>query len=107
MSDFDMNEYGNEPQVTLPVPSFFPLEPATGYPAELEPGTVIGFTKRYSEDGPGYSFAAVHVARMGWYLTGPKYAGRPMAWTDLLDFIGEPSDWRKVGVVNTWAPLVP
>lgn len=83
-----------------------PFEQATPIPVEPAPGTVLGFTKRYHEDGPAYSFAAIHVARLGWYLTGPKYAGHPMQWDTLLDFIGEPADWARVGVVTGWTPLV-
>lgn len=86
--------------------SFFPFEQTPDLPAEPEPGTVIGFTKRYAEDGPGYSFAGIHVARLGWYLTGPNYAGHPVTWETLLDFIGGPAEWAAVGVVTGWTPLV-
>lgn len=83
-----------------------PFEQPVPLPIEPAPGTVLGFTKRYHEDGPAYSFAAIHVARLGWYLTGPKYAGHPVQWDTLLDFIGEPADWARVGVVTGWTPLV-
>jgi hypothetical protein len=82
-----------------------PFEQTPARPVELEPGTVLGFTKRYTEDGPGYSFAALSVARRGWYLTGPKYNGNPLTWDELLDFIGGPTEWSQVGIVVTWAPL--
>lgn len=89
-----------------PVQSFFPFEPPIVRPVEPMPGSVLGFTKQYREDGPGYAFAAVHVDRRGWYLTGPNYAGDPIDWDVLLDFIGGPDEWARVGVVATWTPLV-
>jgi hypothetical protein len=86
---------------------FTPFEQATTVPEEPAAGSVIGFVKRYREDGPGYSFAAVHVHRLGWYLTGPKYAGEPVEWLDLLNFIGGWDEWKTIGVVVAWTPLVP
>jgi hypothetical protein len=83
-----------------------PFEQPAARPIELAPGTVLGFTKRYREDGPGYSFVAIHVDRLGWYLTGPNYAGVPQSWDNLIDFIGGPEEWARVGVVTSWAPLV-
>lgn len=84
---------------------FSPFEQVPARPVEPEPGTVLGFTKRYTEDGHGYSFAALSVARLGWYLTGPNYSGKPLTWDELLDFIGGPTEWSQVGIVVTWAPL--
>lgn len=83
-----------------------PFEQPAARPIELPPGTVIGFTKRYTEDGPGYSFAAIHVDRLGWYLTGPKYSGQPVDWETLLDFIGGLDEWAHVGVVTGWTPMI-
>lgn len=84
---------------------FSPFPEPVRRPAEPEPGTVIGFAKAYREDGPLYSFAAVRVDRLGWYLTGPQYSGQPMKWDALLDFIGGPAEWFRVGVVTEWSPL--
>lgn len=79
--------------------SAFPIEPAHG--------TVLGFTKRYSADGPAYSFAAIRVTprSKSWYLTGQQTD--PVDWLELLSFIGGPDEWRTVGVVASWTPLVP
>jgi hypothetical protein len=88
-----------------PAAGWMPFEQPAARPVELEPGTVLGFTKRYTEDGHGYSFAALSVARLGWYLTGPNYSGKPLTWDELLDFIGGPTEWSQVGIVVTWAPL--
>jgi hypothetical protein len=85
---------------------FVPFEAVPARPEELAPGTVLGFTKRYREDGPGYSFVALRVDRKGWYLSGLKHPGTPMDWDELLDFIGGPDDWARVGVVTAWTPLV-
>jgi hypothetical protein len=117
MTDFTDEPYDNPhvpdmPATTgtwasaFPAAPFTPFEQPTPLPIELPPGEVIGFTKRYREDGPTYSFVAIHVARMGWYLTGPNYAGDPVDWVTLLDFIGGPDEWAKVGVVTSWSPLV-
>lgn len=100
----DAEDRGFNPHSTDP---FTPFVAEVPRPPEYVPGTVLGFTKQYSEDGPAYSFAAVHVRWLGWYLTGPQYAGEPMRWDDLLDFIGGPEEWRTVGVVAKWTPLVP
>jgi hypothetical protein len=83
----------------------FDREYEQAFPIEPEPGTVLGFTKRYTEDGPAYSFAAVRVAprRVSWYLTGRET--EPVDWVTLLDFIGGPDEWARVGVVAAWHPL--
>lgn len=88
---------------------FVPFDPEPAQPTkpeELPAGTVLGFTKRYTENGTGYSFVAIRAGRLGWYLTGPNYAGEPIRWADLLDFIGGPDEWARVGVVTAWTPLV-
>lgn len=100
--DDDHSAITNPPKVP-----FFPFEAPVMRPGELPPGTVLGFAKRYTEDGPAYSFAALHVDRRGWYVTGPKYSGQPMDWDVLLDFIGGPAEWATVGVVASWSPLLP
>lgn len=82
-----------------------PFEKESLRPIEPDSGAVLGFTKRYTEDGQGYSFVAINVGRLGWYLSGPKYAGQPMTWDDLLDFIGGPDEWALTGVVAAWHPL--
>lgn len=89
-----------------PIP-FHPFPAPVSRPQEPEAGTVIGFTKQFTEGGPSYSFAALRVGRLrkGWFLTGPNYAGTPMDWDDLLDFIGGPEEWARVGVVESWTPL--
>jgi hypothetical protein len=87
------------------VQAFMPFEAPVIAPAEPMPTSVIGFTKRYREAGPAYSFVAVHVGRLGWYLTGPNYAGTPMVWDDLLNFIGGPEEWARVGVATAWLSL--
>jgi hypothetical protein len=116
MTDFTDEPYDN-PHVpdmpaktgnwsAFPAAPWVPFEQPAPLPIELPPGEVIGFTKRYREDGPAYSFVAIRVAPLGWYLTGPNYAGRPIDWETLLEFIGGPDDWAKVGRVTSWTPLL-
>jgi hypothetical protein len=82
---------------TLPAPR--PPEPAIG--------TVLGFEKTF----PGvvvsktYSYAALH-ADPGWYLTGKTFLAAAFTWGELLDFIGGPKDWARVGIAIGWAPLI-
>jgi hypothetical protein len=101
----DAEERGFNPYASS---TFTPFTNVPALPAEPVSGMVLGFTKRYTEDGPTYSFAAVRATARtsSWYLTGPNYAGEPMDWPTLLDFIGGLDEWRAVGVVATWTPLV-
>lgn len=99
----DAEDRGENPYASS---TFTPFANVPTLPIEPAPGTVLGFTKRYTTDGPAYSFAAVRASNR-WYLTGAKYQGRPMNWPTLLDFIGGPGEWRGVGVVASWTPLVP
>lgn len=87
---------------------FSPFPEPVMRPAEPEVGTVLGFTKQYSEEGPVYSFAAIHATsdQRGWYLSGPRNAAQPLDWDSLLDFVGGPDDWARVGVCMAWTPLV-
>lgn len=87
-----------------PLP-FNPFPRPVARPAEPEVGTVIGFTKKFSEDGASYSFAAIHAVKGRWYPTGPQYGGRPLSWDALLDFIGGPLEWARVGAVGSWDRL--
>ena len=84
-----------------PLP-FTPFPRPVARPAEPEVGTVIGFAKQFNEDGPMYSFAAIHAVKGKWYLSGPQYGGRAMTWDLLLDLIGGPLEWARVGVVGSW-----
>jgi hypothetical protein len=118
MTDFTDEPYDNphvpdgstDPRLggwsAFPAAPWVPFEQPAPLPIELPPGEVIGFTKRYREDGPAYSFVAIRVAPLGWYLTGPNYAGQPIDWETLLEFIGGPDDWAKVGRVTRWSPLL-
>ncbi len=87
-------------------PPSLPFELEAPRPVEMPPGTVIGFSKQYTEDGAKYAFVAVHVGRKGWYLTGPNYAGQPMDWDALLDFIGGPDEWAAAMFVSEWSRLI-
>lgn len=87
-----------------PLP-FTPFPRPVARPAEPEEGTVIGFAKQFQEDGPTYSFAAIHAVKGQWFLSGPRHGGRAMTWDALLDFIGGPLDWARVGVVGSWDHL--
>lgn len=84
---------------------FTPFPRPVARPAEPEVGTVIGFAKQFSEDGPVYSFAAIHATKGQWYLSGPRHGTQAMTWDHLLDFIGGPLDWARVGVVGSWDRL--
>jgi hypothetical protein len=84
---------------------FNPFPRPVARPAEPEVGTVIGFTKKFSEDGTSYLFAAIHAVKGRWYPTGPQYGGRPLSWDALLDFIGGPLEWARVGAVGSWDRL--
>lgn len=87
--------------------AFSPFPTPVRRPAEPEQGTVLGFTKHYSEDGAGYSFAAVRATNRhaGWFLSGPKHTAQPITWDALLDFVGGPTEWARIGVVVEWATL--
>lgn len=86
---------------------FSPFPTPVPRPAEPEVGMVIGFAKQYSEDGTVYSFAAIRATDRvrGWYLSGPRYSGHAYTWDALLDFIGGPAEWARIGVITEWSPL--
>jgi hypothetical protein len=67
--------------------------------AEPEPGTVIGFTKHFREDGPGYVYVAIRVKGRGWFLTGS--AAGATTWDDLLEFV----DGAQLWVTRDWTRL--
>jgi hypothetical protein len=98
----DAEDRGENPYASS---TFTPFAPEPAFPIEPAPGTVLGFTKRYTEDGPAYSFAAIRVAprSKSWYLTGRET--EPVDWLTLLDFIGGPDEWRAVGMAASWVPL--
>lgn len=87
--------------------AFTPFANMPTLPIEPAPGTVLGFTKRFTEDGPVYSYAAVRATAqaLSWYLTSQQTD--PVDWLELLSFIGGPDEWRTVGVVASWTPLIP
>lgn len=93
-------------QAEEPLP-FTPFSRPAKRPAEPEVGTVLGFEVQFEADGTRYSYAAIRAtsAAKGWYLSGPRYAAQPLTWDQLLDFIGEPQDWARVGVVESWVTL--
>lgn len=95
-------------RASLQADPFSPFPAPVMRPGEWPVGTVLGFTKQYSEDGPTYSFAAIRATggRRGWFLSGPRNAAQPLDWDGLLDFIGCPDDWARVGVAGSWSPLV-
>jgi len=67
--------------------------------AEPEPGTVVGFTKHFREDGPGYAYVAIRVKGKGWFLTGS--AAGATTWDDLLEF----ADGVQLWVTRDWTRL--
>jgi hypothetical protein len=70
-------------------------------PPEPEPGTVVGFTRRFRPDGPGYAYVAIHIAGRGWFSTGHTDRVDPMTWDDLVDFAGGAPLW----FTRTWERL--
>lgn len=90
-----------------PMNPFSPFPTPVSRPAQPEVGTVIGFTKVFREGGQVYSFAAIRATdrNAGWYLTGPQYSGNAYTWDALLDFIGGPAEWFRIGAVESWTPL--
>lgn len=69
-------------------------------PAEPEPGTVVGFTKRFREDGPGYAYVAIRIKGRGWYTTGRPIV-EPATWAELLKFV----DGADLWVTRDWTRL--
>ncbi len=85
---------------------FSPSPTPVPRPPEPPANSVIGFTKSYSEDGPAYSFVAIHVDRLGWYVSGPKHERSPWTWDQLVDYVGGPAEWQRIALVTQWTPLV-
>jgi hypothetical protein len=80
--------------------SLNPTEQAqTSPPDQPEPGTVVGFTKRFREDGPGYAYVAIHIKGRGWYLTGSDAGAR--TWAELVEF----ADGAQLWVTRDWTRL--
>lgn len=48
---------------------------------------VVSFTKRFGDEGPAYSYAALRIDGL-WYLTGRRSPG-PMEWLDMVAWIGD------------------
>lgn len=83
------------------------------FPQEPESGSVIRFTKRYTANGRGYSFAALRVGPR-WYITGSRSSSsaRPGGWMsfdELVEFIGDGKAWVSQGwtEVPTLNPDIP
>ena len=68
-------------------------------------GTVIVFTKRFSEDrfARVYRYAAIKSEGM-WYTTGPK-TRTPWVWEQLMDWLK--GDLHTLRVVTTTSPVRP
>jgi hypothetical protein len=85
--------------------AFNPFPAPVVHPTEPAAGTVLGFTKQFTEDGQVYSYVALSIDTNKWYLSGPRQAGHPFSWGALLGFIGGPTEWAGVGVVASWTPM--
>lgn len=86
-------------------PSMNPTEQAAqsaadSQPAEPEPGTVVGFTKRFREDGPGYAYVAIRIKGRGWFTTGSDVID-PQTWGQILEF----ADGAQLWVTRDWTRL--
>ena len=68
---------------------------------EPPPGSVISWRRQFSPGGPGYQYAAVHIANKGWYVT--DRFDRNYTWPEILRLIGNSPCW----VATQWVPLVP
>lgn len=68
-------------------------------PVEPEPGSVVGFTKRFRPDGPGYAYVAIRIKGRGWFTTGVDED--PITWAHLLEF----ADGAQLWVTRDWTRL--
>ena len=91
-------------QAEEPLP-FTPFSRPVPRPTEPELGMVVGFEIQFEADGPRYSYAAIHAVEGKWYVSGPVHGAKYFTWSKLLDFIGGPDDWARVGVVESWVTL--
>lgn len=66
---------------------------------EPPPWTVVWWSGPLGPGGKPYSFAAIHVAGQGWYLTGQWTA--PATWPEVLQLVAGAPMYAAV----TWAPL--
>lgn len=51
-------------------------------PPEPPPGSVITWQQQFAHGGPVYTYAAVHIAWRGWYVTNESET--PYTWPDLF-----------------------
>lgn len=79
-------------QSQLPQRAYLPPEPP--------PGTVISWQQQYAQDGPTYTYVAVHIAWRGWYVSDQSET--PYSWGELFYWlIGQAQVWT----VTSWRPL--
>ena len=75
-------------------------EPPPTAVTEPSPGTVVQWTRSFGPHGRPYTFAALRVDGLGWFLTGQWTA--PVTWAEVLHLSGG----VQMYAAQTWTPLL-
>ena len=69
----------------------------------VDDGTVVRFTKRFTEDGRGYNYVAVFVRATGlWYTTGKTHEMSTFIYDAMM---AELANAESAEIVTSWETL--